>query len=86
MSHHNGPSNAGCGLGTRSFNHTKHRPIKSTGSSLAYTQDASTGRLIVVAARDRQRQRQSEGKRKREGGRGSHPSALCESFGLAQKA
>ena len=39
------------------------------GNSLAYTQDASTGRLIVVAERDRQSWRQRVRER---GDRGSH--------------
>ena len=41
------------------------------GSTLVYTQDASTGRLIVVVERERQeRETESEGKREEKGGGG----------------
>ena len=57
------------------------------GSTLVYTQDAGTGGLIVVVERDRQeKETESERKREEKGGGGSHPSALCESFGVAHKA
>ena len=59
----------------RCFNHTIHSAVRAAGSRLVYTQDASTGRLIVV-----ERETEREGREK------SHSSALCENFDVAYKA